>query len=216
MAPTVSGQSLAPPVPPPLPPSSQHQPHPSQSHFKIAEREPGFWEKFQHAHGAFYEASDPGPLRDHLAHQAGPYFFYGTLMDPNMLMEILDLEEEPTLRPAKIAGYSCKLWGQYPALINGPQGSIVEGAVYEVQSEGHAARLAEYETKAYRIVPCDIKFMDGKEPAEVCGTMFRYSGPTLDLDEGDFDLQKWLQRMGRGEVVEKLSSRKHCALEGRS
>jgi len=179
-----------------------------QSQFKIAEKESGFWKKFQHAEGAFYEASDPGPLMDPLAPRTGPYFFYGTLMDSSMLMEILGLKEKPTLRPAKIVGYSCKLWGQYPALVNGPQGGVVEGAMYEVQSDEHAARLAEYETKAYGTAPCDIRFMDDEEPSEVCGTTFRYAGPKQDLEEGDFDLKTWLRQMGRGYVVDSLQWRK--------
>jgi hypothetical protein len=125
MVPTPSDQSSAPPAPPPLPVPSRHEPHPSLSHFKIAEEESGFWKRFQYAEGAFYEASDPGPPVGPLALRTGPYFFYGTLMDPSMLMEILELKEKPTLRPAKIGHYSCKRWGQYPALINGPQGGIV-------------------------------------------------------------------------------------------
>jgi gamma-glutamylcyclotransferase (GGCT)/AIG2-like uncharacterized protein YtfP len=197
MSPALPSQKTAPPTPPPLPPQSSYEAHPPKSHFKIAEKVSGFWEKFQYAQGAFYEASDPGLPIDPLAPKIGPYFFYGTLMDPTMLMEILDLKETPMLRRATIAGYSCKLWGQYPALVNGPQGGIVEGAMYDVQTEEHAAKLAEYETRAYMAAPCDISLVDGEEPTKVCGTTFRYIGPNLDLDEGDFDLKTWLRRMGR-------------------
>lgn len=154
--------------------------------------------KFQYSQGAFRQASDPEPPRDLFAPPAGPYFFYGTLMDPGILIEVLKLKEQPTLRPAELIGYSCKTWGQYPALIDGPRGAIVAGAMYEVHSEEHAARLAEYETKAYRTAPCEIRFLDGEEPSKMYGMTFRYSGPKSDLDEGDFRLNTWLQRMGRG------------------
>jgi hypothetical protein len=80
--------------------------------------------------------------------------------------------------------------------------------MYEVQREEHVARLAEYETKAYGPAPCEIRFMDGKEPSHVFGTTFRYADPKLDLDEGDFDLETWLPHMGRGHVVDNLESRK--------
>lgn len=53
----------------------------------------------------------------------------GTLTDPSMVREILGLETEPELRPARLSGYKCKLWGQYPALLDAPD-SVVGGAVY--------------------------------------------------------------------------------------
>lgn len=78
----------------------------------------------------------------------------------------------------------------------------------KVQSEKHAARLAEYETKAYGTAPCRIRFTDGVEPSEVYGTIFKFAGPKIDLDEGDFDLSTWLRHMGGGNVVDDLQSRK--------
>lgn len=207
---TPSGHGKAPPAPPPLPtptPTS-HEAHQLPSHFRVAEKESGFWKKFQYAQGAFYEPSNPPPLKDLLAPRTGPYFFYGTLMDPSILMEILNLMETPILRPAKIIVYSSKIWGQYPALVDGPQDSVVEDAMYEVQSEKHAARLAEYETKAYRTTPCRIRLTDGEEPSEVYGTTFKYAGPKMDLDEGDFDLSTWLRHMGRGKFVDDLQLRR--------
>jgi hypothetical protein len=115
---------------------------------------------------------------------------------PALLSEILGLPENPTLRLAKLVGYSLKLWRQYPALINGPPGAVVEGMAYEVEHEEHAQRLAEYETQAYWPASCLIRFIDGKEPEEVPGTTFRYVGNPVDLGEGAFDLGVWLKRMG--------------------
>jgi len=46
------------------------------------------------------------------------YFFYGSLTDERQLMEVLHLDSPPILRPASVIGYSIKLWGQYPALID--------------------------------------------------------------------------------------------------
>lgn len=134
---------------------------------------------------------------DSFAPPTGAYFFYGTLSDPSFLSEVLGLSEKPTLRPAKLVGYSLKLWGQYPALVDGPTGATVEGMVYEVRSEKHGERLADYETKAYTAAPCLICFTDGKNPDEVSGTTFKYVGNPLDISEGQFDLTVWLQRMGR-------------------
>jgi Gamma-glutamyl cyclotransferase, AIG2-like len=55
------------------------------------------------------------------------YFFYGSLMDSATLMKVLKLLHQPELVPARITGYSCKLWGQYPALVDGPAGNDVHG-----------------------------------------------------------------------------------------
>jgi gamma-glutamylcyclotransferase (GGCT)/AIG2-like uncharacterized protein YtfP len=134
---------------------------------------------------------------DVFAPSSGPYFFYGTLMDPFLLSEILDLPKRPTMRPAKIAGYSLKLWGQYPALVDGPPGSVVEGMVYNVEHGRHGEGLAKYETRAYRPVPCLICFTDGGEPKEVMGMTFKYAGTPTGISEGSFDLKVWLKKMGR-------------------
>ncbi len=118
-------------------------------------------------------------------------------MDPTFLSEALHLPEKPTLRPAKLVGYSLKLWGQYPALVDGPTGATVDGMVLEIESEKHGQRLADYETNAYTAAPCRIHFTDDKEPGEASGTTFKYVGNPIDITDGQFDLTAWLQRMGR-------------------
>lgn len=197
MSPALTDESARPPTPPPLPPQSSYGVQLPKPHFKVAEKASGFWEKFKYAQGAFNDAPISGVPIDPLAPKTGPHFFYGSLMDPALLMEILGLEETPTLQRATVIGYSCRLWGQYPALVNGPEGGVVEGAMYDVQTEKHAARLAEYETKAYMAVPCQINLVGRDEPAKVFGTTFRYVGPDIDLSEGEFDLKTWLRHMGR-------------------
>lgn len=98
--------------------------------------------------GYFFQPKRPPLHTDPLAVPTGPYFFYGTLSDPAMLRDVLDLETEPRLRPATITGYECKLWGQYPALLDGPK-KVIHGAVYHVEIEEYTERLASYETDNY-------------------------------------------------------------------
>ncbi|KAF5620174.1 poly(A) polymerase pla1 [Fusarium sp. NRRL 52700] len=145
----------------------------------------------------FYRSPKPPTSAELSEPPTGPYFVYGTLMDPKMLADVLRLKERPKLRSAKIVGYSKKLWGQYPALQDGPQDAEVSGAVYHVQSVAHAKRLAEYETNSYRAKPCIIQYTDEKEPAEDFGHVFMFVGNPRDLQEGEFDLGKWLKRVGR-------------------
>ncbi|KAF5591274.1 poly(A) polymerase pla1 [Fusarium pseudoanthophilum] len=174
-----------PPPAPPLPPTVQKEQSKRSPMVSTVKNTPESW---------FYRP----PTQDHLFEPpTGPYFVYGTLMDPKMLADVLRLKEKPKLRPAKIVGYSKKLWGQYPALQEGPQDAQVSGAVYYVQSVAHAKRLAEYETNSYRAKPCLVQYTDGKEPAEEFGHVFMFVGNPRDLQEGEFDLGKWLKRVGR-------------------
>ena len=75
---------------------------------------------------------------------------------------------KPELRAARLSDYECKLWGQYPALLDAP-GSMVEGAVYHVETVEHGERLAAYETKNYQTGPCRICYTGGKEPSDDVG-----------------------------------------------
>ncbi|KIM73859.1 hypothetical protein PILCRDRAFT_14928 [Piloderma croceum F 1598] len=99
------------------------------------------------------------------------YFFYGSLMDPGQLARVLGLRQyQAVTRPASITGYSCKMWGPYPALV--------------------ATRLAEYETEAYEEHDCIIRFVDGEEAS---GMTFVWRGDADDQDlrEGNFNLREW-------------------------
>ncbi|KAE8423366.1 hypothetical protein BDV36DRAFT_290502 [Aspergillus pseudocaelatus] len=102
------------------------------------------------------------------------YFSYGTLTHPPQLKHILDLLEEPNLRKPELIGYDIAKWGgDYTALINGKQDQVVSGYAYLVKSEEEAEKLAEYETRAYRVASCWIFFRDGaEEPKEVGGKVF--------------------------------------------
>ncbi|RGP71731.1 hypothetical protein FLONG3_7035 [Fusarium longipes] len=145
----------------------------------------------------FYQPAKPPALVDLFEPPIGPYFVYGTLMDPGMLADVLGLEHQPELRPAKIEGYSCKLWGQYPAMQDGSRGVQVSGKVYRVESVAHAKRLAEYETNSYEAKPCLIQYTDGKHPVQDYGHVFMFVGNTHDIQDGEFNLETWLKRMGR-------------------
>ncbi|RHZ69156.1 hypothetical protein CDV55_103947 [Aspergillus turcosus] len=185
----------SPPPPPPAPPPSDPSSKISPYVLKLRSAPPDY----------FYQAPERPPTVDLFAAPTGPYFFYGTLTDPLMITEILNLAEEPQLRPAYIMGYECKMWGQYPALLDSP-GSIVEGAAYHVRTTQDAERLAAYETGSYRAEPCLIRYTDGKEPSEDLGYTFNFVGNLSELSEGEFDLKIWLRRIGRQAAADKLDA----------
>ena len=185
-----------PPLPPPLPATSDKSRQIAT--IKHSSKVSPFIQTLQRAPRAYgFESRIPLEPTDTFAPPCGPYFFYGTLMDPQLLSEILSLPELPTLRPAKICGYSLKLWGQYPALVDGETGEVVEGMVYHVEEPKHAERLAEYETNTYWPAPCLINVMDGEHSKKIRGTTFKYIGNPMDISDGTFDLNTWLRRMNR-------------------
>lgn len=125
----------------------------------------------------------------------GWYFFYGTLMDPSTLAKVLQVAEPPRLRPARVIGYGIRLWGPYPALVNGPPGHAVEGVACEILSQKHLDRLIAYETEKYYIHGCMIRLLNvgvGREE-RVDGNVFMWDGELDELQEGDFSLKDYLR-----------------------
>lgn len=143
-----------------------------------------------------YLTNPEGAIRDLPPPFPVYYFFYVTLTNPRNLQSILDLQEEPQLRKAQIIGYALAKWGDYPALIDGEQGQIVSGYAYLVHSEEEARKLQYYETKAYKVTPLWIYFMDDGTPAEVSGKGFIYARDSRALLEQRFDRKLWALQMG--------------------
>lgn len=124
------------------------------------------------------------------------YFFYGSLMFPRMLQHVLDLPAPPPLRPAEVVGLHLKMWGPYPALVDGAPGEVVRGMAYEVRGGGaHKDLLAQYETACYR--PRLYQIQVQGQPERVLGTTFVWSGDAAELEEGAFDVEGWEKRMER-------------------
>jgi hypothetical protein len=119
-------------------------------------------------------------------------FFYGSLMDPEVLQAILELPELPKMKHASISGYSMKMWGIYPALTQDLKGDgKVYGTVWKVISEAHFHRLAAYETSAYAWRECDVETEDG-EILNYC-RFFCWAGDpdSKDLEDGSFSLEHY-------------------------
>lgn len=117
-------------------------------------------------------------------------FFYGSLMDPEVIQAILNLSELPVTKPATLSGYQIKMWGIYPALIPKESGRVT-GYVWEVTSEDQFERLAAYETTAYRWVECDAVLEDGAV-LKGCRTFCWAGAPdSRELEDGNFDLERY-------------------------
>ena len=83
------------------------------------------------------------------------FFFYGSLMDPEVLQTILQLREIPIMNKESIFGFAVKMWGIYPTLLPSVGGKVF-GTIWEVGELKQFVRLAEYETEVYIWCHCDI------------------------------------------------------------
>ena len=122
----------------------------------------------------------------------GYFFFYGTLMDSATLASVLQLSEPSQMRPARVIGYTTKLWGKYAALVSGKPFQPVDGLAYEVRLREEWDRLRAYHSDHYDLVPILIDFLDSGEQ-EVEGFAFEWRGDPEELQNGSFSLEKSLQ-----------------------
>ncbi|KAJ5216598.1 uncharacterized protein N7498_003005 [Penicillium cinerascens] len=124
------------------------------------------------------------------------YFFYGTLMDRTVLASVLQQPHRPEVYTARIRGWQCRMWGDYPTLVHGPD-YTVSGVAYEVRSLRDRDRLIVYETDAYSLANCLIEFGHGRS---VQGKTFVWNNDTELLRPGTFDLKDWLLKQKEFEV----------------
>lgn len=126
-------------------------------------------------------------------------FFYGSLMDPDILQTIAGLQEPPEIRRACINGFTVKMWGIYPALIPTGNGTVL-GTTWEVTSEEQFRKLAAYETSAYTWCECEIELEDGNVLLG-CRTFCWAGHPeSRELEDGSFDLDRY-QKHFKASVI---------------
>ncbi|KAF7521992.1 hypothetical protein PCG10_007773 [Penicillium crustosum] len=183
MADSTRSTDSRPPPPPPPPPPENPRSKISSTVLKMRRTSPSH----------FFQSQVPRP-QSQGPPPTGPYFFYGSLQDKGLLIDLLDLKQASHLRPAYIEGYKCKLWGPYPALLSGDPGDTVRGAVYEVPTIEDAEKLAAYEGPNYTTIACSIRYADGQSPTQAEGYAFLFVGNMRDLSEGSFDLKIWSER----------------------
>jgi hypothetical protein len=137
------------------------------------------------------------PLGDQGDFEPCNFFFYGTLMDPQVLTTVLKLDGVPQLQEAWIEGFEMKMWnGIYPVVLptDGGSGSTpqsrIRGKAWQATTMDQCLRLQLYETSAYEPTDCSIR-LDHGEPVK--GLVFKWARDPTDgeLVEGCFDLDHW-------------------------
>ncbi|KFY18611.1 hypothetical protein V493_08472 [Pseudogymnoascus sp. VKM F-4281 (FW-2241)] len=181
-------QEIVIPPPPPLPPNPKANSSRSTISLRTKKSEPP-------------TRADSVPKGTEPPFEPCSFFFYGSLMDPEVLQAVLELSEMPIVESGYVGGFIMKMWGIYPALIPHEGGGVL-GSAWRVSSESQFLRLKEYETSAYTSCACDIELSNG-EVLRGCRT-FCWAGDSdsKELDEGTFDLQRY-QRYFKASVVRK-------------
>jgi hypothetical protein len=124
-------------------------------------------------HRLVSDSAPPSPAQDEYPVW---YFFYGTLVNPDVLRRVLSLDDDakpPIYRPARITGGALLVWGgKYLALVDATERSTVEGYAFLVLSSEQEDALRCYETDQYEVVRCEIRMLDND--TAVKGLTFRF------------------------------------------
>jgi gamma-glutamylcyclotransferase (GGCT)/AIG2-like uncharacterized protein YtfP len=103
---------------------------------------------------------------------------------------VLGLDSTPTLQGGTIKAFKLKLSGQYPVVLPGSPDDTVRGFIYTIDFDTHYKRLAEYETNAYTICPCDVELED-RSVVRNCWTFCWAGDPASDeLRDGEWDKEQ--------------------------
>jgi Gamma-glutamyl cyclotransferase, AIG2-like len=78
----------------------------------------------------------------------GYFFFYGSLMDADVLQTIAQLPSLPILERGYITNWRVRMWGVYPTIVPGNGEDRVEGTLWFAPRPEHVERLVTYETGA--------------------------------------------------------------------
>lgn len=117
-------------------------------------------------------------------------FFYGSLMDAQVLQAVAQLANSPRIRSGLVRGFRVKMWGIYPAVVPDEHG-VVAGTVWHTDDRSHLLRLQEYETRAYKLCDCEVELEEGHRI--LASKIFCWAGEadSPELGEGVFDFERY-------------------------
>lgn len=124
------------------------------------------------------------------------YFFFGTLMDHDVLSLVLARPVAPAaLTPARLPGYRRVrvLRDSFPILVADPAATVA-GAVFASASAEEDARIRFFEDFDYGLMPCRPVLGDGDTVTAVfCGAL-----PGVLGSDEPWELERWTRRHKRG------------------
>lgn len=143
---------------------------------------------------------------------AAPYFFYGTLMDRELLARVCGMPIETLhIEPATIAGFrrTGVVGRSYPILVENPGGGVAGILVFGLSARA-AMRLDAYEGANYRLAEAEVK----AGQRSVAARYYAFVGATNGLrsDRRDWSLDHWRRRWKRRAMrrAGRLTGRRHA------
>lgn len=127
------------------------------------------------------------------------FFFYGTLLDPDVTAIVLGRRLPPSVFvPAELDGFvRRRAAGKgYPILVE-RRGGTVSGCVVGGLTAADAARLSAYEGPNYRVSSLPVRLQKRRERVSV----FTPNGPGLAPSDDEWDLALWQSRQKRPFVA---------------
>lgn len=121
-------------------------------------------------------------------------FFYGSLMDPDVIRVIAETSTstELVVHKAMIYGFKLKMWGLYPTLVPGDAEDIVHGVYWQAESDRQLGLLQRYETHRYKLARCSIYVEKDRRTIDD-GLVFIWAGDpgSSELKDGEFSLERY-------------------------
>lgn len=131
------------------------------------------------------------------------FFFYGTLMDRDVLAQVLGREApQADLGKALLPGYRrfALAKASYPVVLRVP-GGLVEGLTLDTVSEAEAERLAFYESPAYAIVAETVMIGGSRKRA----ILFAAERGAFEVSADGWSLAIW-QRQHKTAFLPRVAS----------
>ncbi|MBM3554224.1 MAG: gamma-glutamylcyclotransferase, partial [Alphaproteobacteria bacterium] len=128
------------------------------------------------------------------------YFFYGTLMDREVLGRVIGRRVGAReLRKARLDNYRClRVEGEVFPAVAPRRESRVSGLVMDDLTRDEVKRLVRYEGPAYRVVRRRIRMYGG---APAMASLFESAG-TLPLATDSWDYAIWRRRYKKAFVAD--------------
>ncbi len=123
------------------------------------------------------------------------YFFFGTLMDVDVLELVVDRPVDPSVfMPARLDGFRRVrvAWDSFPMLVHDRDGSV-DGMVFTSRSSLEDDRIRFFEDYDYDLAPCRPIVASGKIDAVFCGT-----DASVEPTEETWTLAGWAERYKPG------------------
>lgn len=127
------------------------------------------------------------------------FFFYGTLMDPDVLAAVIGRKMLPgRMKPATLAGWRrVGLKGTpYPAIVPGAAADTVAGIVVAELTAADVRNLKRFEGAAYDIETVSVT-LDGGEAVSASAFV---PGKSVAATDVEWDFETWRRRHKRRDL----------------